>query len=84
MIFKKKDLLKTAEAYKNVFATEEGKLIMADLLKQCRVDVACFSDNSTSIIEHNAMRKIGLYLIGAANVSDDTIARYENNINERK
>lgn len=77
-------LFKKAKAYKTVFETEEGKIVLDDLLKFCKVDSAPSSENTNLIIERNGMRKVGLYLIGMSNQDEETLDRLLNNINNKK
>lgn len=74
-------LFKKAKAYKKVFETEEGKIVLKDLLEVCKVDKAPDSDNTNLVMERNGMRKVGLYLISMANHSAETLKRFSDNNN---
>jgi len=74
-------LFKKSKAYKKVFDTEEGKIVLKDLLEVCKVDKAPDSDNTNIVMERNGMRKVGLYLINMANHTDETLKRFADNNN---
>lgn len=71
---RERDEARTREAYREVFNTTAGRLVLLDLLERCHVFTSIFRRNSEFALLEGE-RNIGLYLAATAGGADDKIAR---------
>lgn len=64
-IWKKIELVR---AYKKVFESVEGKLIMADLVRECGVLKNSFRGNHDEFLINEGKRNVALYILSNTNV----------------
>ena len=59
---------KVLKAYKDLFSTPNGQLVLADLMKECGVVKSSYRGNPDDLLFNEGKRIIGLYVLANTNV----------------
>ena len=63
----------TIRAYRDIFASEQGKLILKDLIQECHVASPIISDTDRETFLNEGKRNVFLYIMNRTTLDPDEI-----------
>ena len=73
---------KTYNAYRRLFATEDGKVVLADLMRSCNFMDTTFGADSHDTYYNEGKRSVLLAIMKTANMSPEEVSRIVTSIKE--
>lgn len=72
------ELRRLRGAYRTVAASDAGRLVIADLLRQCGVNREVFTPGAADVTAYRAgVRKVGLYIVAQLELTERDAMRTE-------
>lgn len=75
--------LKLDRAYKRVFGSEDGKLVLADLLKYSKMFDTTYNGSDTQMAMHEGRRQTALRILGHIKLSPEDAFDHVRRLHER-
>lgn len=73
-LFKRaKERAATIRAYRDVFASDQGKLILKDLIKECHVASPVMAEDTNETFFNEGKRNVFLYIMNRTNLDPDEV-----------
>lgn len=69
------------QLYNNVFGTEQGKEVLADLRKFCYATATTFSNDTNEMIRREGRREVFMQIVNLMKVDYEAWYDYEINVN---
>jgi hypothetical protein len=65
--------VKLVKAYKDVFASEKGQIILNDLIRECGLLRNCYRGEANDLLVNEGKRNVLLYILSNINVDLNTL-----------